>query len=221
MPVPTYTVPTANSATATEEPKIITALQEIKNLLNGGLNETNISAAAEIPDSVLASANNSAYRTIFNGSTMIDDQTGSSGGVKLPFTSTYITSGTLTAQPPTCFYLAASEYAVAGMTTRLRVRGTLMVNSFAPVSTYTIGLYPLSAAAGANDQSQYTAGTVVSGSTAVIAAPPATTTTTAVSSEFSFPANGLYALGFTVTGGVGPSSGAMLVYSAMLQVRNT
>jgi hypothetical protein len=51
MPAPTYTVPSANSDTATEEPKIITALTEIKALLNAGLDEDNFDPGATWPPS--------------------------------------------------------------------------------------------------------------------------------------------------------------------------
>lgn len=46
MPAPTYTVPSANSDTATEEPKIITALAEIKSILNGDIDSDNLAANA-------------------------------------------------------------------------------------------------------------------------------------------------------------------------------
>lgn len=42
MGAPTYTVPTANSPTSVEEPKIITALAEIKTILNGNVDGDNL-----------------------------------------------------------------------------------------------------------------------------------------------------------------------------------
>ena len=53
MAVPTYTTPTANADTSTEEPKIITALAEIKSILSGALDSSNL-AASSVGNSELA-----------------------------------------------------------------------------------------------------------------------------------------------------------------------
>jgi microcystin-dependent protein len=46
MPAPTYTVPTANADTSTEEPKLITALAELKSILNGDVDADNLANEA-------------------------------------------------------------------------------------------------------------------------------------------------------------------------------
>lgn len=48
MPVPSYDLPIANNPTATEEPKIINALNEVKGLLTAGLDTDNLSTDAGI-----------------------------------------------------------------------------------------------------------------------------------------------------------------------------
>jgi hypothetical protein len=61
MTLPTYTVPTANSATSTEEPKIITALTEIKAILSAGLHDNNFASDAQLSYSRLADGTPGAF----------------------------------------------------------------------------------------------------------------------------------------------------------------
>ena len=72
MTLPTYTVPTANSPTTTEEPKIITALTQIKSILNGGIVSANLDSNAQIALSKLESST-SGYILVANGSGVITD----------------------------------------------------------------------------------------------------------------------------------------------------
>lgn len=55
-PAPSYTIPSLNSPTFTEEPKISTALSDLKSLLTGNLDNDNIDANADIARSKIADA---------------------------------------------------------------------------------------------------------------------------------------------------------------------
>lgn len=54
MAAPTYSVPVANGDASTEEPKIISALAEIKDILAGGVDEDNVDPNGDIPLTALA-----------------------------------------------------------------------------------------------------------------------------------------------------------------------
>lgn len=83
-----------------------------------------------------------------------------------------------------------------GVTPKLRIRVIVSTNATAPTSTFTFGLYPVTASAGGAAAVSVTLGAVVAGSTAVVAAPAASTPgVTAESGEFDCPAAGAYALG--------------------------
>lgn len=107
--------------------------------------------------------------------------------------------------------LLAADYAVSGKTTKLRVKANLYVAG-APAVTITVGLYPLPAGANLT----INAATVVSGSTVAFASPSANTTPGANSGDFNLPADGLYVLGYTVSG----TPGAAVILHAAVQRRN-
>jgi hypothetical protein len=88
---------------------------------------------------------------------------------------------------------------------------SVTTNNTAPAQTITTGLYPMTVTT-----ATWTAGTVVSGSTAAIVTPGASATTTGTSGDFAFPADGAYALGVIVSG---TPSGNMTI-NASLSVRN-
>ena len=62
-------------------------------------------------------------------------------------------------------YIDDADYAISGMTAKMRIRGIVSTNATQPTITFTFGLYPITFQ-GAADTLTATLGTVVSGSTA-------------------------------------------------------
>lgn len=116
-------------------------------------------------------------------------------------------------------YIDPADYAISGRTTVLRVRASVTNNSVAPATTFTFGLYPISAIAGGSAASPYinTLGTVVSGSTVASASPSASAITTVTGTDFTSPAAGNYALAVNVASS--SASNSVVEYSVQLQVR--
>ncbi len=184
----------------------------IRDVVNGGLDNTNLAASAGIVDAKLASPNNSTYKTLLaTHSPQMSSERGAATYIleNLSVSGVQATVGIL--------YLAAADYAVAGLTTKLRLRAQVATNAIAPTTTHTVGLYPVTVAGGI-DATTVTLGTVVSGSTVVFAAPPASTVTQGNSGDLTIPADGAYVLG--VVNNAAPTTNAALFFSAQLQVRN-
>lgn len=231
-PVPTFTVPTNNSDSATEEPKITVALSDLKSLLSGNLDSDNV-APLGLTDASLASANNSTYKTIYTAASGVGDVlTGaptiyflitavSGGGAvvgSIAATSPRSISTTSDVFPaPGLFDFDDADYAVAGKTTKMRVRASMVNNGTASTRNWVVGVYPTTYS-GAADTFTITAGAVVPGTTATLTAPAASVRTAAVSTDATIPADGTYALGFTVSSG--PASGFAGVLTAHVQIRN-
>jgi hypothetical protein len=90
------------------------------------------------------------------------------------------------------FYFVAADYAITGMTTKMKLRSQTLCNATAAgTMTFITGLYPLNVAGGTDDMT-WTVGTIVTGSTATATNPGASTVTSAVSSEFTIPSDGAY-----------------------------
>lgn len=101
------------------------------------------------------------------------------------------------------FYLNPADYeesSVNKRTVKLNVQATAITNAVAPAITFTVGLYPVSAAAGAEAVVSLTLGIVTSGSTAAFATPAKETLTQAGSGLFTCPSAGFYALCVVVSG---------------------
>src|SRR5262245_22516256 len=114
------------------------------------------------------------------------------------------------------FYLQAADYAITGFTAKLRLSCDLMCNATALGTTVTIGMYPITACAGAADAISVTQGTVV-GQTVAFASPAASTPAQAVSTEFSLPADNHYVIGFVLAGT--PAADTRVSVYTQLQLR--
>lgn len=128
-------------------------------------------------------------------------------------------TGTGTLYPPNIIYINSTDYAVNGVSAKMRIRVTLAVNDVAPTGNYTFGLYPITrpGTSGGAGLAIYTMGTVVAGSTIAINTPAADSHNQVVSAEFDKPADGFYVLGFVSTATVAASS--LLHICAQLQLR--
>lgn len=115
-----------------------------------------------------------------------------------------------TTQSSPIYAFAAADHALTGGTTVMRL-DAMQRNAGATTITFVLGLYPVTNAASP------TLGTVVSGSTVTFTTPSANVVHTGNSGDFTIPADGNYAIGYTVSGT--PASISHL--SAVLLIRNT
>jgi hypothetical protein len=167
-------------------------------------------------------ANNAAIITW--SSTISDDNFSSSAGMYAAYRTLHEARGTLRIDLPAATYLFLADgevvkasgtslttshlaakylddadFTVSGRTIKLRVRAVVASNATAPAINFTFGLYPVTVAGGV-DAIAYTLGTVVAGSTVAINTPSASTATPGTGSDFTTPADGLYALGVVTSG---------------------
>lgn len=117
------------------------------------------------------------------------------------------------------FYFDDADYVISPMTLKMRVRFFIQTNATAPgTQTFTGGLYPYTVAGGSS-AFVVTLGTVVAGSTVAIVNPSNSSVAgQGNSGDFTIPADGVYALGFTNSATTATNS--LTKVSAQLQVRN-
>jgi hypothetical protein len=218
MAAPTYTVPTNNSDTATEEPKVTTALSDLKSLLTANLDAANVSPTAALTDGMLASANNSVYKTINTVVGSFDDTITAGTYIQRGGGGSWAASPSTAASAAQFIYLDDADYTVAAKTAKLRVRLAILSNATTAAITFTAGLYPITVA-GIADTMTITAGSVVGSSTAAIASPTLSAVSHQESSDFNIPTDGAYMLGIVLSGTVTANSFVSCTLS--LQTRNT
>lgn len=115
---------------------------------------------------------------------------------------------------------AAADVAVAGKTTRLRIRIAYLVNSTSAAVTATWGLYPITGSSGGVSTISPTLGTVVAGSTAAAALAGANGVATGSSFDFSaVTSGGAYCIGVTGSGSMAAS--AEVSCQLVLEMRHT
>lgn len=115
-------------------------------------------------------------------------------------------------------HLDPADFAIEGRTTKYRIRASCLANATASTVNFTVGLYPVSAVAGAAAAVTGTVGAVVTGSTVAFTAPAANSLSAGNSGDLTPPAAGWYLLGVVVSGAMAASSAVAI--SAGLQVRN-
>lgn len=115
------------------------------------------------------------------------------------------------------FYLDPANYAAGSRTVKYNLDATALVNATAPTVNFTLGLYPVTAVAGAAATLSITLGTVTSGSTCLFTAPGATSTNHVNSTDFTAPAAGYFAIGCVVSGAAAANSSTLV--GATLQMR--
>lgn len=183
---------------------------------------TNTTAVATTAYAVSA-APNISYRNLF-------EREGSHtaarvvGTYAIPSGAACPISGTGTLAPWGVFYLDPADYpTINGLTTKLRVRGQIVVNDTAPAATFVIALHTVThtGSTGAAGLNLFTIGSAVASSAATtITTPAADSLNTVVGSDFAIPVAGWYCLGFVQsTASIAASS--HLFISAQLQMRNT
>jgi hypothetical protein len=162
---------------------------------------------------------NASYRTL-------DSASGShiagkvAGTYMLPRGEVLAVSGTGILYPITLFHIYAADLpTVNGVTTKLRIRAIVSVNTTAPTGNFTVGLYPITKGNGGAGVSVYSTGTLVTGSAApTVTTPAGSSMTSVVGSDFALPADGVYCLAVVTTATVATSS--LVHINAVLQMRN-
>lgn len=168
-----------------------------------------------VADTTLASPNNAVYRLVQE--VLADSGADIVAGKYFFSKAQFLIASATAGQTARYSNLVAADYSVAGLTTKLCVRASVAANTTQPTITFTVGLYPITVA-GAADQNTFTLGTVVPGSTVAIASPAASTITVGTGTDFTFPADGAYALGVVTSGTLTNNNASAL--TARLQVRN-
>lgn len=196
--------------------KIADSAVTAPKIATGAITSSQISSSAAIPDTKLASPPNGIYRTMFDNILVVTDGTASGTTYINQVAGVALASGGSSSVPTPVFYFDDADYAIAGKTTKLRLRVVANTNATASAVTTTVGLYPVTAVAGGADVESTTAGTVVSGSTVAFASPSASTRNQGNSGNFDVPADGYYTFGFTVSGT--PTADSRVALTALLQV---
>lgn len=176
------------------------------------------SSASTIADASLATPNNSVYRTIDTASSHLGSGITSGTFVMYPTSASLKSAVDVVAGVFPIMYLVGADYAISGLTTKVRVRLVVACNATAPgTQTFTGGLYPVTVAGGSSAFVP-TLGTVTSGTTAAVVNPSASTVQATASSDTTIPADGAYCLGFTSSATTATNSFTKLY--AHLQFRN-
>lgn len=184
-------------------------------LANNAVTDSKV-ASATLTDAKLASPNNFIYRTVLQGASYFG---GGAAATTWLFSSTSAVPSGNTTSNAICFVpWTAAHYSVSSKTTRMRVLVAGGTNTAAPGITFNFGLFPITAVGGSVGLISYTAGTAVPGSTAAVITPAASSRHMAVSSDFTPPADGVYALGTTLSASTAGSSWS--AWTVMLQIRH-
>ncbi len=117
------------------------------------------------------------------------------------------------------FYLNPADYeesAVNKRTVKLNMQATAIANAVAPGITFTVGLYPVSASAGAEAVVSLTLGSVISGSTAAFTTPAKETLSEVASGLFVCPSAGFFAMAVVASGSATAKSSTVIRASLQL-----
>ncbi len=153
-----------------------------------------------LTDSDLASPNNSAYRTMAQGTGVYESE--KEGTRYFLQNGTLQTISLLLGGIAILFYFAKADYEVAGKTQKLRMRAQQITSEAGPGTTLTVGMYPVTAV-GAG---LLTLGSVITGSTVAFASTAAKTLAQGNSGDFAIPSDGYYIFGVTNSGKTATSS---------------
>ena len=107
-------------------------------------------------------------------------------------------------------YLDPAIYAAGTRTTYYNIRCNAVTNATASAVNFTVGLYPVTASAGAAATVSVTLGTLVAGSTTAFNTPGAGALLNGASGDFAAPAAANFALAVVVSGAMAANSSVMV-----------
>lgn len=214
MPAPTdpgdFTAGTTAAAAA-----VNTRFQRLYTALAAGAIDATMLAPASQPS-------NGVYRTVAVASQVF---TGAAGSLPVTTATNYVYTkpgnvlqlqGASLLTPVDFIYIAAADYAVTGLTTKIRLRLSHASNASTLNTTLTALLAPATLAGGVGAMTWTPGATTAS---AAIAAPAASGVATTAGTEVTLPADGAYMLFWVATSAVGTNHAG--VSQVQVQVRNT
>ena len=198
MPAPTAPLPIIGENNSTADLKVLAAFAELRSILTGAADASNLAASAK-PATLMG-----AYRVVSEITAVV------AGGLPAgPW-------GTSADGPSP---IVPADFAVAGLTTQFRLRVLTGVNSTAPGVDFTYGLYPVTGFTGGSGFVGIAGfGTVVPGSTVTRVAPSAGAVLLDASADFTIATPGAYQVLASISGTSAAASKVEFV--AELQVRN-
>lgn len=119
---------------------------------------------------------------------------------------------------PAFLTLVPGQYSISGRTTKLRIRAAIATNATKPAIKFSVGLYKIAAAGGANALQLSSPGVVEGTSEAVIESPNASSLTKFESADFAMPTEGTYMLMVLTSAAL--TANASVAIDADLLVRN-
>lgn len=185
----TPTLPTTGQSRGGEEVDVLNALTALLNLVNGQIDGANVAAALL-----------GEYRTIVETHLRFED-TVMPAGIKYAISVPDGAGRSVSASGDAgnkagaiVFPFDPADYAIAGKTPKLRLRGALLTNAVAPALNFTCGMHLVSSTGGGTDAMIVNLAAAVAGSTFTRNAPAASSVLRDVTSDFTPPAAGVYAL---------------------------
>lgn len=187
----------------------------VDNANDAALATTNASLFAEAVGRATAdTAIHAVYKPLVFRNTVVNDGQSATTLRVAPTSGAVVQGAAGTLGAVNTFAINTSELAVSGLTTKLNLQVTCMTNATSVgTTTFTTGLYPVSAVAGGTDSASITIGTITSGSSVTFANPSTSTITTSTSGDFDIPTTGLYVLAETHTVQPAADSFVSLVYT--------
>lgn len=177
-------------------------------------------ASSSVTDAKLASPANSMYRAITFHNAISRNGDGAGDFYFRPDTNGLLSAtSSISNLAPFLIYLSNSDYTIPNKTAVLRTRIAIAVNNVAPSATYKVGVYPINSTTSSGGSITLNAGSVVSSSQAIATTPSANSLTSFTSSDFSFPADGMYVMGLNISGN--PASGTATIVTGRLEYRHT
>jgi hypothetical protein len=180
---------------------------DVKTFLTGAnLDATNIAASVFAPYQVVKSETG----------VMADNLTTTSGTYYLTIGTSngHLISGTTTSTAsPGIVPLTANDFAITGLSPRLRLTVATATNATAPASNFTYGLYSITSTANSGGNFVTTVGSAVTGSTVTRSAPAASSLFRDSSGDFAFPTTGPYLFGVALSAGIATNSIVNITYS--------
>ncbi len=198
------TLPSKGEDRGTADAFVKGSLVTLRNGLNAILNSENKVITAD-----------GAYRALLTSTAILGEETASGLYAVTPFVinpKNPVEQAKVVPQ----VYLDDADGTVESKTQKLRLRVHVDVNTVKPTHKFTFGLYPITSG-GVSLTLVTTLGSVVSGSTVEVNEPAASSVATAVSSDFTVPSDGAYALGCVTSAKM--TEGTAVALTAQLQTR--
>jgi hypothetical protein len=190
-------------------PDLSNSFADVKTFLTGAnLDATNMAASVFSPyQTIQTQSAKIAHADTGSSGTYFVDNNSSASEVRL------LLSGTAANSTPVLVPLVPNDFAIAGLTTRLRLGVSLGVNATAPACNFTFGLYSILSTFSSGAAFQTTVGSVVTGSTITRNTPSASTVYRDVGSDFAFPTGGAYVFGAALSAGTAANNFCSVTYT--------